>query len=209
MGNALRIPALLRITIWLIPGCAVANGAVAKFCPPRWGYHPCMTTLTSQDTTPYAGFWRRSFATLVDLAILAVVIPLVGYLVGLGVRPLAPSPLKVWALGNLVALLVAWAYWTFFESSSWQASPGKRLLAIMVTDAIGERLDFSTAARRTACKALSGLFFAIGFVICAFNGRKQALHDFICDSLVVCGRTTAAAGAPAQRHSRSKKRSGR
>ena len=47
-----------------------------------------------------------------------------------------------------------WAYFTLMERSSWQATVGKRLAGIRVTDIRGDRIGFGRALLRTIVKLL-------------------------------------------------------
>ena len=84
---------------------------------------------------------------------------------------------------------IIWAvipfYWAAFESSKWQASPGKMALGIKVTDLNGNRISFARASGRYFAKILSGLTLLVGYFMAAFTARKQALHDIIAGCLVV------------------------
>ena len=81
--------------------------------------------------------------------------------------------------------LIWWLYYAGFESSRWQATPGKRVIGIRVTDAAGARVSFARASGRFFAKILSGLICGIGYLLAAFTARKQALHDLIAGTLVV------------------------
>ena len=80
-------------------------------------------------------------------------------------------------------------YFVGFESSSWQATPGKRALGLIVTDTEGRRISPARAVGRYFGKILSGLILLIGYIMIAFTERKQGLHDFLAGTLVVKGRT--------------------
>jgi uncharacterized RDD family membrane protein YckC len=72
-----------------------------------------------------------------------------------------------------------------FESSNWQATPGKRVMKIYVTDLYGNRLTFGRAALRNLAKFISSLTFLVGYLIAGFTEKKQALHDLISSCLVL------------------------
>jgi uncharacterized RDD family membrane protein YckC len=74
------------------------------------------------------------------------------------------------------------------ESSKYQATLGKRVLGIRVTDLFGRRIDFLRATGRHFSKIVSALLLLMGYVMAAFTSRKQALHDVIASCLVVRGR---------------------
>lgn len=86
----------------------------------------------------------------------------------------------------VIVLLIALGclYYTMFEASVWQATPGKRILRLYVTDLNGHRLTFGRALIRNLARQISGVFF-IGYVIAGFTERKQALHDILASCLVL------------------------
>ena len=70
-------------------------------------------------------------------------------------------------------------------SSEKQATVGKMVLGIVVTDINGGPISFARATGRHFAKWLSALILGIGFLMAAFTEKKQALHDMIADTLVV------------------------
>ena len=76
-------------------------------------------------------------------------------------------------------------YWALMQSSARQATLGKALCGLKVTDAAGERISLPRALAREAAKIISSLTLLIGYVIAAFTTRKQALHDFVAATTVV------------------------
>jgi uncharacterized RDD family membrane protein YckC len=87
----------------------------------------------------------------------------------------------------LVFAMLAAAYWIGFERSAWQATPGKRALALQVTDLQGRRLDGARAAARHVAGALSWLTLNLGHALAAVPPQKRALHDYIAGTRVVHG----------------------
>jgi uncharacterized RDD family membrane protein YckC len=75
-------------------------------------------------------------------------------------------------------------YNTVFEASSWQATPGTRILKLYVTDLRGQRLTFGRALLRNLARQISGFFF-IGYLVAGFTEKKQALHDLLAGCLVL------------------------
>jgi uncharacterized RDD family membrane protein YckC len=76
-------------------------------------------------------------------------------------------------------------YFSIFESSSEQATLGKRIMGLIVCGADGRRLTFPRAALRTLAKTLSLLICGLGFLMPLMTPWKQALHDKLTDSIVV------------------------
>ncbi|MFH1071378.1 MAG: RDD family protein, partial [Candidatus Glassbacteria bacterium] len=96
---------------------------------------------------------------------------------------LIPWYLPVTAVG--VFLVVTVLYYAVFESSRRQATPGKMLLGLFVTDLQGGRISFRRALGRTAVKGVGKLPFYWGYVLALFTGRSQALHDLVAGTLVL------------------------
>lgn len=80
----------------------------------------------------------------------------------------------------VLAFAVLGAAWQAgFESSRWQASPGRRLLGLHATDRHGRRLGPARALARHAGGALSWLTLNIGHAMAASAPAHLALHDRI------------------------------
>lgn len=127
----------------------------------------------------YAGFWKRVAAVLLDGLILGAAI---SFLTAI----LMPGTAVDGSSGNgMIGTVAAWLYFALFESSDHQATPGKILLSIRVTDEKGKRIDFGRATGRYFAKILSGLILCAGFLMAAFTKKKQGLHDLIAGTLVV------------------------
>ena len=141
----------------------------------------------------YAGFWLRVVAYLLDTLVL-------GFLLGITIlRPLMEragiSRENPWELItgtsrqvlaiNLLVTMAAWIYWASLESSRWQATLGKKMLGLVVTDLGGHRISFARASGRFFGKFLSSLTLGIGYVMAGFTPNKQALHDRIARCLVL------------------------
>lgn len=85
----------------------------------------------------------------------------------------------------VVFALLALAWFTAFEGSRWQATPGKRLLGLQVVDDDGLPPGYVRAGLRTAAGLLSWVSLNIGHLMAARAPRYQALHDRIAGTHVV------------------------
>jgi uncharacterized RDD family membrane protein YckC len=140
------------------------------------------------ETAAYAGFWLRFAAQFIDGLILTAAswVVAIGFSMLLLTAGASDEAMEssqglffmAWLCGH-------WLYFALFESSSWQATLGKRATGIIVTDLDGQRLTFGRATGRYWSKWLSYLTFLVGFLIAAFTSRKQALHDLIANTLVL------------------------
>ena len=147
----------------------------------------------------HAGFWKRFAAMVIDgfvtaAASWAIQIPLLvaaGAAGALGGDLLATGgSIGIIVVSYGVGLLIPALYFAWMHSSSGQASLGKMAVGIKVTRASGERISFARALGRYATYFVTVVFtFGIGALVSAFTTgltqRKQALHDMMCDTLVV------------------------
>jgi len=78
----------------------------------------------------------------------------------------------------------SWLYEAFLESSSYQATLGKMIFGMKVTDLNGDRISFERATGRHFAKWLSGVILCIGYIMVGFTERKQGLHDLLAGTLV-------------------------
>ena len=121
----------------------------------------------------YAGFWRRGAAMAVDMVITSAANAAAGVSLGPDVG------------AAILSIVMDCAYVALFTSSAKQATPGKMLFGIKVTDLDGERIGLLRAVARYFAGWLSGLLLMIGFAMAAFTRKKQALHDLITGTVVV------------------------
>lgn len=132
----------------------------------------------SRPAVEYAGFWARFAAFFVDSAIVIILSLAIVF-----ASTLAGDTATL--IGQFLAWIVYALYWPVMESSTRQATFGKSLLGIQVTDMDGARVSFLRALLRNIAKIISAIPLYLGFVLAAFTGRKQALHDMITKCLVV------------------------
>ena len=144
-----------------------------------------------------AGFWKRVAAYFIDYVIMTmftyiVLIPLsiLGAIVGgiSGSSDSAAGSIGMFltlGIGYLIIFAANMMYPAWMHSSKYQATLGKMAVGIKVVRSNGERLTLGRAIGRFFAYILSSITLCIGFVMAAFTERKQALHDIICDTLVV------------------------
>ena len=137
---------------------------------------------------PYAGFWIRAVAKLVDGSILWAAGALLASFAGpllYGRSHGAPS--AFWDDRPLVLLLqvaLAATYDTAFLGR-FGATPGKMAAGLKVTAPEGGPIAYGTALCRYFAEILSGLTLGIGYLMVAVDARRRALHDRICRTRVV------------------------
>jgi len=137
----------------------------------------------------YAGFWRRVAAFLIDrflLGFVNVTLCLLYFI--LSGMDWGGEELRTLSLTSAVfGFLLKWLYFTLMESSTSQATLGKAIIGIRVTDEQGRRITIFKANARYWAKILSMLTLGFGFLMAGFTKRKQALHDLVAGTLVVRG----------------------
>ena len=179
----------------------------------------------STQSKTYAGLVRRTAAYLIDNLVMFVAFVILQSFVFLFLRAwiigsddwmkAGGFPLEAYTL--LTISLPAWLYFAWTEHSTWQATIGKRLLRLNVTDTAGDRIGFGRALLRTVIKLLpwelthitvnlpTSMWFEpepefrfgllVVFVLLIiyptlvlFTRRHQSLHDLIAKTVVVYAR---------------------
>jgi uncharacterized RDD family membrane protein YckC len=146
-----------------------------------------------EDKSQYAGFWRRFAAHVMDCIALTFGMSLLLLPLGWGVRlilgMLHVEPATAGTVASILIFLLGIplyvAYFACFESSDFQATPGKLAMGLVVTNAMGGRIGIGRAIGRNCARLLSGLCWNIGYIICGFTDRRQCVHDFVASTLVV------------------------
>lgn len=134
----------------------------------------------------YSGPVRRLVAFVIDILMIIASYVVLGFFLGLNIIfiPLAGLPmLGLWFYGGMFAF--SWFYFVFQESSSWQATIGKRLMGIKVVDLKGRPISFWRATGRYFTKLFLRPIFMIGLSMIVFTKKKQALHDKMAGTLVI------------------------
>ena len=169
------------------PISAVSSNPVPPYSAPAGSYSPAISAAGIQ----YGGFWIRVVAAIIDAIILRVVVAPVGMIFGgLGMAGrMSGLPHRGLALmgGGVTFILLlfgSWLYEALMESSSYQATLGKMIFGMKVTDLNGNRISFERATGRHFAKWLSGMILGIGYIMVAFTERKQGLHDLLAGTLV-------------------------
>ncbi len=184
------------------PACGQEAAESASFC--QYCGQPLTRTAPEPDADaagmspgaapPYAGFWLRFVAFLIDEILVSIVVvgadAAVGYILGINLDLRAgisrralfghALPLK-FAIGTITH----WLYWAGLESSVYQATLGKMALGLKVTDLNGDPISFARATGRYFAKFISAIILWIGFMMAGWTARKQALHDIMASTLVV------------------------
>lgn len=144
----------------------------------------------------YASFWKRAAASIVDGLIYGAACGIIGQIIGLGAGLVLgvsgngeePSVLALLVLAGLsfgvqVAGYVLYYVWP--ECSAWQATIGKKIFGLKVTDEFGRRIGFGRSLGRNVGMIVSALILGIGYLMCIWTQKKQCLHDQMAGCLVL------------------------
>ena len=153
-----------------------------------------MIELSDSNVEPrqdvYAGFWIRTAAYAIDyLIVLFFLILVLGPLLSAAIDLFGISfhgdDEVLQGIGFGLGAVLWWYYTTGMESSKLQATGGKLLLKLRVSDLERQRIAFSKANVRFFSKLLSAAIFLFGFIMVAITKQKQGLHDKIAGTIVV------------------------
>jgi len=158
------------------------------------------------DIGVYAGLGRRFVAFIVDFIIILlfdlVAMTVLGLTRGIQnsyfyfvqkipVETLTTEGTMGALLGSIIAaygmllIVIPWLYFAGFESSRSQATPGKLLMRIVVTDMAGNKPTFARVTLRHFAKFVSAIPVFLGFLAIGLTQRRQGLHDLIAGCLVL------------------------
>lgn len=129
--------------------------------------------LTEKPAPVYAPIWRRFVAMMID-----------------GIIIIIPSLVLGFLIPYIGGILLSLLYEPFFESSDAQATPGKRIMGIIVARVSDSesRITVQSAYVRYFIAGISGLLFALGHIMAFFTDKNQAFHDKLAESVVVMGK---------------------
>lgn len=140
---------------------------------------------TTNTKSEYASFWRRAGAAIIDGIILSALVFIVGMVLDVSSPSINIGAYLDGSKGDMFTLVLGWFYFSYMESSPYQATIGKQALDIKVTHENGERISFARASGRYFAEFISGLILGIGYLMMFWTKKHQTLHDKIVKTLVV------------------------
>ncbi|AOX62063.1 RDD family protein [Stenotrophomonas bentonitica] len=168
-----------------LPG--TGGGTYSPYTAPAAATGYANAAVVNGQDVVYAGFWKRYAAYFIDYILLTVVTLPLSMIINLTGAGSGNESVQV-ALTLVVMLLsmvISIGYYAGFHASRGGATLGKMAVGIKVVRGNGERISFLRAFCRYLATIVSSLILMIGFIMAAFTERKQALHDMMCDTLVV------------------------
>lgn len=152
-----------------------------------------LTASAQPETFNRAGFWLRSVAFAIDLAVLSafsLLLLLVSFLLaGMGAEVSgldtdASHSFSLLSLFEVTEFIATAAYFTILHSETGQTI-GKSLLGLEVCTLDGDRLSYGHALVRFLAYGPSLFFFGLGFLWVALNPGKRGWHDLLSGTMVL------------------------
>jgi len=189
-----REPTVQQYTPPKLDPAAPTFSTDAPYAPPRASVLQGARVVGGGEVV-YAGFWKRVAASLIDGVIVGIGGSIISMLVltvlGIGMAvswsdiAMGTGPALLQVVNWVVSIGIAAAYYGGFHASRAQATLGKMAIGIKVVRTDGDQISLARGIGRYFATWISYLILGIGFLMAAFTERKQGLHDFISDTLVV------------------------
>jgi uncharacterized RDD family membrane protein YckC len=154
--------------------------------------------MPTAEVSPYAGFWRRVGAALIDAAILVMPYILLAQKTVISGEHASFFALQPTPDSALLLAAIYWAYKAGMEAAPWRATLGKLAMRLRVTDERGRRVSVLRATARSwiswapmlaavagVAGDILGLLALISCIVVAATPRKQGAHDLLARCLVV------------------------
>jgi len=135
----------------------------------------------------YADFYSRATASVIDTGIILAFILI--FLV-LGIDPAA-------------GIIILFSVFITMETSDWQATPGKKVCGLIVTDLSDQKISLGKSLIRNFPKLVMFVFFSsqwgflismlvmLAFFVSVFSKEKQGLHDKLARTVVLQLQSTS------------------
>ena len=141
-----------------------------------------------QYTNPqyFAGFDLRMLAVVIDWFLVIGAVFFLELLVFVSFE-FKEATLFIVTLNAVIIPIVKFIYQVFLEATQ-QATYGKKMLNITVTNLEGLKPNFSQILFRNLSKIISTAIFFFGYFYLFLNKKQQCLHDLMANTLVIKDR---------------------
>jgi uncharacterized RDD family membrane protein YckC len=176
------------------PASAYPDAAMQQAYAAQVGADPqARTTFAGDGHVLYASFLKRVAASIIDSFIVAIITVVVqtpiAFIAGVSLGALGDAAgagtLLLQLATQLIGIAIGIAYFGYFYTSDQQASPGKQLVGIKIARPDGERISFARSVGRYFANWLNIFTLGLTYLLPLFTEKRQALHDLICDTVVV------------------------
>lgn len=151
-------------------------------------------TYSTPQQPKMAGFGLRLKAIILDSIFIFIIIVFLAFIFSLFFRSnpdmLSSEASVPFIIGGVLFYIIGLPvltvlYLSLFESSIMQATPGKMIAQIIVTDYRGERASFLRCLVRNLSRIISASVFMVGYLLVLVTDKQQTLHDIIAGTFVV------------------------
>ena len=138
------------------------------------------STYYGSGSGPRAGFWSRFGAAFLD-SIFIGIIPIIFIIIGA-----SSNSGGVLALGYVLYIIGAIAYYVYFEGGPTGQTPGKKVAGIRVIDYnTGGSIGHGRAFLRLIGRYVSGAVCYLGYLWMLWDKENQCWHDKMANDVVV------------------------
>jgi uncharacterized RDD family membrane protein YckC len=136
---------------------------------------------------PFAGFWMRFWAYLLDLVVIGSINRII-------INPLFrifDIPLHDHAIFSPISIATAVSFYLYFVlmTKFFQQTLGKMVFGLKVVALDGGQLPWSTVLFREFIGRFISKTIIVGYIVIAFLPKKQGLHDIFADTSVIHERS--------------------
>lgn len=123
----------------------------------------------------YVGFWRRLFASILDILILVFLLTMLFSFT----QQTTPG------VDTLIIILISALYFTTLPTTNLQGTIGKLAIGAKIVDLNGNKISAGQSFIRFIGQIISAVIFFIGFIMIASHWQKRALHDLMAGTYVI------------------------
>lgn len=134
--------------------------------------------MNSKIPYQFASFTRRILSALIDLVIIYIILNFMGQ-----TKPISSGIIGFDA--DIYGVLVILSYSIILEWLPLQATLGKMIFGLKVTDCETRKITFFHSVGRTWAKFITAITLLLGFMTIFFTSKNQSLHDLVSKSLVL------------------------
>lgn len=128
----------------------------------------------------YPSFFKRAVADIIDALIMSIFASAIVFMmVGNTGSPKAQTGISI------ITTIGLFLYWAIWESSSYQASPGKMMVSLRVIGFKGKKVDALQSIGRNAAKFLSIAAVFGGIIAILFHPERKGWHDSLSGTEVI------------------------
>lgn len=141
-----------------------------------------------QYTSPqyFAGFDLRMLAVVLDWFFIIGAVAFIELLIVVSFE-LKQQGIFILAVNAVIIPILKFIYQVFLEATQ-QATYGKKMLNIKVTDMRGLKPSFTQIFFRNLSKIFSTVIFFFGYFYLFLNKKQQCIHDVMANTLVIKDR---------------------